>query len=399
MRAPIYLKQRSRYHTVYNFHAALPDQKVFFTSEVDAGLKSSDTLATSDNLNRNWHRLKLALLNAARSAFPKQITFKNFTISELYGSWNRFYPSFCPLFLELFSDQIDLINQLPLPNSLYSVFISSNLPFKTYLNKFKGLLRPLKRLISAKLKLEFTNYKQNTMRATIAEQNANFYEDKGKFIRSEKNENVVGPSRSPFKSLNELPERWQRRYTLIIDIDPDIYQLIEALVMAPIDNLELMAVINNSPSRKAPGPSSIPYEWFKLLSTDGISYLCRLMNLCLASSDIPEDWRLASIVPIPKPHEFKIYTCSRNLPRNTRPITLLETARKLLVKIITDRLSKVMATHQVLTGDNFAGLPGSTVITSINVLDGIMKSHRISSQTQELWILSQDISKALTLLI
>ncbi|CAB4407307.1 unnamed protein product [Rhizophagus irregularis] len=141
----------------------------FFTSEVDAGLKSSDTTATSGNLNRKWHHLKSALLKAAQSAFLKQVISlnktknipselqpyqhishkldhyirslsRNFTISELYGSWNCFYPSFCPLFLEIFADQNDLINQLPLPNTLYSAFISSNLPFKTYLNKFKGLL-------------------------------------------------------------------------------------------------------------------------------------------------------------------------------------------------------------------------------------------------------------------
>jgi hypothetical protein len=44
------------------------------------------------------------------------------------------------------------------------------------------------------------------------------------------------------------------------------------------------------------------------------------MNSYLSSSDIPEDWRLASIVPIPKLHEFEC------LLKNTRPITLLETA-------------------------------------------------------------------------
>jgi hypothetical protein len=54
----------------------------------------------------------------------------------------------------------------------------------------------------------------------------------------------------------------------------------------------------------------------------------------------------------------------------------------------------IMDLLQVLTGDNFAGLPGSSVNTPINVLDGIMKSHRNSPQLQELWILSQDISKA-----
>ncbi|CAB4421413.1 unnamed protein product [Rhizophagus irregularis] len=322
MRAPSYLKQRSRYCTVYNIHTALPDQKVLFTSEVDAGLKLPDTLASSNNLNRIWHRFKSALLNAARSAFPKQVVSlnkakkvpfelqpyqhishkldhyirslsRNFTISELYGSWNRFYPSFCPLFLELFSEQKDLINQLPLPNSLYSVFISSNLPFKTYLNKFKGLLRPLKKLISAKLKLGFDNYNIVLDRVLVAPDDIHAAAIKHF-------QNVVGPSRSPFKSLNELPEQWKNRYTPIPEINQDIYQL----VMAPIDNLELRTVINNSPSRKAPGSSSIPYEWFKLLSADGISYLCHLMNLCLVSADIPEDWRLASIVLIPKPHDL-----------------------------------------------------------------------------------------------
>lgn len=57
------------------------------------------------------------------------------------------------------------------------------------------------------------------------------------------------------------------------------------------------------------------------------------MNSCLASSDISDDWHLASIIPIPKPHEFEY------LLKNTRPMTLLETAQKLLVKIITDCLS------------------------------------------------------------
>ncbi|CAB4437131.1 unnamed protein product [Rhizophagus irregularis] len=262
MRAHSYLKQRSRYRTVYNFHTALPDQKALFTSEVDVD---------------------------------------RVLVTDIPGS----------------------LQLLIAPDDIHAAAIKHF-------------------------------------------------------------QNVVGSARSPFKSLNELPERWKNRYTPISEINPDIYQL----VMAPIDNSELRAVINDSPSWKAPGPSSIPYEWFKLLSTDGISYLCQLMNSCLVLADIPEDWRLASIVPIPKPHEFEC------LLKNTCPITLLETARKLLVKIITARLSKVMATQHVLTGDNFAGLSGSSVTTPINVLDGIMKSHCISSQSQELWILSQDISKA-----
>ncbi|PKC58358.1 hypothetical protein RhiirA1_471089 [Rhizophagus irregularis] len=47
-----------------------------------------------------------------------------------------------------------------------------------------------------------------------------------------------------------------------------------------------------------------------------------------------------------------------------------------------------------MVGNNFAGLPDSSVNTPINVLDGIIKSHKLSHFMQELWILSQDISKA-----
>jgi hypothetical protein len=81
MRAPSYLKQRLRYRTVYNIHAVLPDQKALFTSEVDGGLKTSISLSmkNNNNLNREWHRFKMALLNAVRFAFPKQVISLNKT--------------------------------------------------------------------------------------------------------------------------------------------------------------------------------------------------------------------------------------------------------------------------------------------------------------------------------
>ncbi|PKY59458.1 hypothetical protein RhiirA4_482227, partial [Rhizophagus irregularis] len=302
MRAPSYLKQRSRYRTVYNFHAALPDQKVLFTSEVDVGLKSTHISDTSNNLNRIWHRFKMALLNAARSAFLKQVVSLNKTKK-------------IPVELQPYQHISHKLDHYI--RSLYTIFTISELYDRVLVTNIPDSPQ----LLIAPDDIHAAAIKHF--------------------------QNIVGPSRSPFKSLNELPERWKKRYTPISEINPDIYQL----VMAPIDTSDLRAVINNSPPQKAPSPSSIPYEWFKLLSNDGISYLCQLMNSCLDSADIPEDWRLASIVPIPKPHEFEC------LLKNTRPITLLETARKLLVKIITNRLSKIMATHQVLTGDNFAGLP------------------------------------------
>ena len=78
--------------------------------------------------------------------------------------------------------------------------------------------------------------------------------------------------------------------------------------------------------------------------------------------------------------------------KNTRPITLLETARKCLVKILNNRLSTILADNRVLQGGNFASLPGSSCSDPIHTLDSIIQ-HSLNSNSP-LWILSQDISKA-----
>ena len=74
--------------------------------------------------------------------------------------------------------------------------------------------------------------------------------------------------------------------------------------------------------------------------------------MCFQLEIIPEDWKQAHIYPIPKPMEWQ---CDIT---KTRPLTLLDTLRKAVMKIITNRLSKIMAKHSVLKGNNFAGIPG-----------------------------------------
>jgi len=66
---------------------------------------------------------------------------------------------------------------------------------------------------------------------------------------------------------------------------------------------------------------------------------------------MPQQWQKAYVYPIPKPKEWKF-----NLI-NTRSITLLETARKVLVKLLTNQLMKTFVNHNVLKDMNFTGLP------------------------------------------
>ncbi|GBC05507.1 hypothetical protein RclHR1_06260013 [Rhizophagus clarus] len=140
------------------------------------------------------------------------------------------------------------------------------------------------------------------------------------------------------------------------------------------------------PNGKAPGPSMITYEMLKHLGPAANALLLILICKCFASADIPDLWRQAMVFPIPKPHEWRWQL------QNTRPITLLEVIRKSFVKLFYNRLSSILAAHNVLTGGNFAGLPGRTCRDPIITLESII--HDANCTNSPLWILSQDISKA-----
>src|SRR3954469_25153716 len=76
----------------------------------------------------------------------------------------------------------------------------------------------------------------------------------------------------------------------------------------------------------------------------------------------------------------------------TRPITLLDTARKLMTRIMNKRLSSILVANHVLKGNNYAELPGSNCSTPIAILESIIQDAK--SHNKPLFIFLQDISKA-----
>jgi len=97
-------------------------------------------------------------------------------------------------------------------------------------------------------------------------------------------------------------------------------------------------------------------------------------------------WRKASIYPIPKP---KPWECKLN---NTRPITLLDTTRKAMVRLLNNRLSTIFVDNSILNKTQFAGLPGSSTFEPLRIVNEIIQDAKESNN--ELWILFQDLSKA-----
>src|SRR4051795_8053341 len=78
--------------------------------------------------------------------------------------------------------------------------------------------------------------------------------------------------------------------------------------------------------------------------------------------------------------------------KNTRPICLIETARKLMTKIMTNRLAKILSVHKALKGNNYTSLPGGSCHIPIHVLESII--HDSTTNDKLLFIFLQDISKA-----
>ncbi|GBB98046.1 hypothetical protein RclHR1_31210003 [Rhizophagus clarus] len=187
---------------------------------------------------------------------------------------------------------------------------------------------------------------------------------------------------TPPLHISALPDRWQSEYSPMDSISPAIYDSL----LSPPSLDEWLSTVSSMPNGKAPGPSMITYDMLKHLGPTANALLLTLIRKCFASADIPDLWHQAMVFPIPKPHEWRCQL------QNTRPITLLEVIRKSFVKLFYNRLSSILATHNVLTGGNFAGLPGGTCRDPIITLESII--HDANCTNSPLWILSQDISKA-----
>ncbi|GET59018.1 reverse transcriptase family protein [Rhizophagus irregularis DAOM 181602=DAOM 197198] len=388
---------------------------------------------SSLSLDRMWHALKAAIISAAIETLPFQKvsnTHRHSYSPELTKliAINKFLDRFLYRLTTRRSNRPTQIAQMTatLPSHLenlasllpdYSVPTYSTTPASV----FKSFLRSQKNLVSAFLSTKFAQHLTDSVEYYTALRDEHFLNSLGTFIDSalsvEKRsivldrvlvvldstptlltdpsdikhaavshfQSIVSPPLTRYSSIISFPARWQQTYTPLANVSASLYDP----VLAPISLQEWSTVISSMPNNKASGPSKISYEMIKHLSGEALDFSLLLANTCLSHGDIPADWREAVVYPIPKPHEFDAQL------KNTRPITFLETVRKCVVKVITNRLSNILADNKVLQGGNFAGLPGGSTDVPIKMLDVIIHQHKHdSTDDQALWIISQDISKA-----
>ncbi|KAG9305201.1 hypothetical protein G9A89_010709 [Geosiphon pyriformis] len=151
------------------------------------------------------------------------------------------------------------------------------------------------------------------------------------------------PVKSKQKMVLDINNEWSHQYC------PLGYVFDEAFsgVMGLINFDELFGVVSNLPDGKAAGLSGISNELWKHCNILVLNMLLVLLNFCLSEESVSGPWREAWVSMIPKPYEWE------GVLTNTCPIALIETAHKILSKILSNRIFLVCSTHNVLRGNNF----------------------------------------------
>ena len=109
-----------------------------------------------------------------------------------------------------------------------------------------------------------------------------------------------------------------------------IHRKIESLPTTPIKITiaQTSAALKSTKNTNSTGTDGLNIRHLKHLGPKGLDYLTKILNLSLNKNIIPQIWKLAKIIPIPKPNK------DPHQGSSYRPISLLSPTAKLLEKII-----------------------------------------------------------------
>ncbi|KAI9215841.1 hypothetical protein BC828DRAFT_410100, partial [Blastocladiella britannica] len=141
----------------------------------------------------------------------------------------------------------------------------------------------------------------------------------------------------PPTDLAAMSPSWQRAFAPLGHVDIGIWDGF----MDPVTADELKRVLSLCAKDKAPGQSGLTLRLFSGAAFDSCKpYLLALANACLHHGRVPSTWRHGLIYLIPKTDDGFSGEVT-----NTRPITLLETFSKLLMKVLLERIHPALIRH------------------------------------------------------
>lgn len=130
---------------------------------------------------------------------------------------------------------------------------------------------------------------------------------------------------------------------------------------------ELEVAVLSTKQRKAPGPDGITNEVLKLVYRQDPSLLLRMYNSCLVAGVFSSRWKCAKLVLINKGKG------DPELPSSYRPLCMLDTAGKVLEKLIRSRLTAAIKAAGDFSPKQYGFRMGLSTVDAIQEVVGAVK--------------------------
>jgi hypothetical protein len=152
-------------------------------------------------------------------------------------------------------------------------------------------------------------------------------------------------------------------------------------------DVEIREAIKELGNKKAPGISDITHDMMKLIrEPEIIEFIKELTNECINNIIMPTAEKLVKIINLPKVKDW-----AGSCP-DLRPISLIETIKKIISKILAKRLTLIIDNNDLLKGLNFGFRTGQSTAEALYILRNLIDLSHL--QSRNLLMSSLDIKKA-----
>ena len=158
-----------------------------------------------------------------------------------------------------------------------------------------------------------------------------------------------------------------------------------SMFFSPTTEEEVIRLIKNLDAKKSTGHDNISILIIKKLANELSIPLTYIFNLSLSSGIVPDQLKIARVVPIHKKESKDVFS-------NYRPISVLPGFSKILERLVFNRCISFLNKHKILYDDQFGFRPKhSTNMAIIKLIDKIVQATNNDEITAGLFL---DLSKA-----
>lgn len=153
--------------------------------------------------------------------------------------------------------------------------------------------------------------------------------------------------------------------------------------LTPFTEEELKSAARNLKNKKAPGPDGIPSEVLKEIAETRPGILLKMYNRCLTEGVFPECWKKQKLVLISKGKG------DPEAPSSYRPLCMLDTAGKLLERLLKPRVEKAISSRGGLSKRQHGFRPGKSTIGALNdVVDVVLAAQEKNHYSRPIVLLA-----------